>query len=100
MRKALGTRPNPQSLANSDLFTLVGSYFLKFLPPPKQLMGSKHSMCRFVLEISYSNCNNGDGDGSDDPWDGHDDGGGCCSSIENLLCLPVRLRSLSKLMML
>lgn len=29
-RKALGTRHHPQRLANSDLFILVGSFFLNF----------------------------------------------------------------------
>lgn len=51
-------------------------------------MGSKHSMHRFVLEISYSNYNSGDGDGSDDQWGGHDNGGGCCPSIKNLTLPP------------
>lgn len=31
-------------------------------------MGSKHSMCRFMSEISYSNCNSGDEDGIDNKW--------------------------------
>lgn len=35
VRKALRTRHNPQSLANSDLFIPVESYFPKFPPPPK-----------------------------------------------------------------